>query len=77
MNIIPVVYASDNNYILPTIVSITSILRNKRKDTFYDFFILDSGITEENKKKFNWPLYTDEYKIKFIPINPFILMATP
>jgi lipopolysaccharide biosynthesis glycosyltransferase len=69
LNIVPVVYASDNNYIVPTIVSITSILLNKNKDTFYDFYILDSGIKEENKIKFNWPPYRDEYKIEFIPIN--------
>ena len=69
MNNIPVVFASDNNYIVPTIVSITSMLKNKNQDTFYNIFILDSGIANDNKAKFTWDEFLDHYKINFIPID--------
>jgi lipopolysaccharide biosynthesis glycosyltransferase len=69
MNNIPVVFASDNNYVIPTIVAITSMLINKNQDTFYQIYILENGITPENKKKFYWLNFKDEYEITFFQIN--------
>ena len=42
MNTIPIVFAFDNNLILPACVCISSLLMNAHKDTFYDIFILHS-----------------------------------
>jgi lipopolysaccharide biosynthesis glycosyltransferase len=69
MKSITVAYASDNNYVMPTIVSITSILSNKHKDTFCHIYILDNRISEENKKKFFWKQYENEYEMRFFSIN--------
>lgn len=41
-NIIPVVFAFDNNLVMPACVCITSLLSNAKQDTFYDIFILYS-----------------------------------
>ena len=52
-NIIPIAMATDNNYVYPTLVSMTSILENKNKDTKLEFHIMLSGkVTGENKEKF-------------------------
>lgn len=69
MNTIPVVFASDNNYVIPTIVSITSMLVNKKQDTFYQIFILIDELTFENKDKFYWNDYKNQYEIIFITVN--------
>ena len=42
-------YAADNNFSMQTAVSIVSVL-NTTKDTHLRFHILDSGISEENRK---------------------------
>jgi lipopolysaccharide biosynthesis glycosyltransferase len=70
-DIIPIVYAADNNYVVPTIVSITSLLKNKNEDTYYKIFILDDGLTDNNKSKF---IFTNMdggggFDIIFISIN--------
>lgn len=44
--------ATDNNYILPTIVTITSALENSDITDFYDYYILLSGtVSESNIEK--------------------------
>lgn len=42
MNVIPIVFAFDNNLIFPACVCISSLLMNANEDTFYDIFILYS-----------------------------------
>ena len=47
--IIPCVYSTDNSYVYPTLVSITSLLQNAKK-TFYEIYILHNfNLTEEYK----------------------------
>lgn len=51
-NVIPIALATDNNYVLPTIVTMTSILENANSDTKYEYYILLSGnLKEQNKKR--------------------------
>ena len=47
---ISIAMASDSNYIYPTIVSMTSILENKRSDTKIDFYLMLSGDLEQSLK---------------------------
>lgn len=42
-------YITDDNYVLPTIVSITSLFTNKRKDSNYEVFLILNNISQENK----------------------------
>lgn len=50
---IPIAMATDDNYVMPTLVSITSALKNSNKNTFLNFYILIPGdLSLENKNKF-------------------------
>lgn len=54
MNIVPIVFAFDNNLILPACVCIYSLMMNAKEDTFYDIFILHSAhvaLEKENLDK--------------------------
>ncbi len=65
---IPVAMASDNNYVYPTIVSITSILENANKNTKINVYLLHpEDFKNENKEKIS-TLQTKykNFKIEFI-----------
>lgn len=47
-----VAYSTDENYVYPTIVSITSLMKNKNADTFCKFTVLTSdNVTEKSKEQ--------------------------
>ena len=47
---IPVVFATDKNYLFFTCVAITSMAKNAKSDTFYQVYILaDQEFTDEEK----------------------------
>lgn len=52
MNVIPIVFAIDNNVVMQCGVTITSLLMNAEARTFYDIYILcnQSQLMDENKK---------------------------
>lgn len=52
MNVIPIVFAIDNNVVMQCGVTITSLLLNAEAGTFYDIYILcnQSQLMDENKK---------------------------
>ena len=65
---IPIAMSLDNNYTLPTIVAMTSMLENVNSDTFYKFHLLLSGdFREENKNKIL--SLKDKYSSKQFEIN--------
>ena len=49
-NIVPIFFATDDNYVPFLAVSIKSLLDNASKDYFYNIHILTDGINEENRK---------------------------
>ena len=51
-SIIPIVMICDNNYVIPTCVTITTIIKNKNSNTKYHFYILTDGLNEESTKYF-------------------------
>lgn len=65
---VPIVLASDNNYVLPMLVTIASLLKNADARTHYNLNLLISGnFTEKNRRKIkqifeNYP----GHKLKFI-----------
>jgi len=81
-HIIPIAYATDNNYTYPTLVSITSLLENIKhhRKTFYDIYImLSNDFTEKNKEilKSAQHLYLNKCTITFINMgNMFIEQKT-
>lgn len=53
MNEIVIAYITDNNYVMPAIVSITSAIMNKNENSIYKIYIIGVSINEENKKILN------------------------
>ena len=53
MNEVVIVYITDDNYIMPTIVSITSAIMNKNENSIYKIHIIGVSINYENKKIFD------------------------
>lgn len=53
MNEVAIAYITDDNYVMPTIVSITSAIMNKNKNSIYKIHIIGVSINEENKKIFD------------------------
>lgn len=49
--VIPLVFAVDDNYAPFMGVTLKSILDNCSKDFFYKFYVLNTGISQENKKR--------------------------
>jgi len=51
-NYIPIAMATDDNYVNPTVVAMTSVLESRKANTFIDFNIMTSGkVSTENKTK--------------------------
>ncbi|MGN0346854.1 MAG: glycosyltransferase, partial [Lachnospiraceae bacterium] len=50
--IVRVVYITDSNYVMPTIVSITSLIHNKNKRTKLEINVIGVGLSIEEKNKF-------------------------
>lgn len=48
----PIVFATDDNYLVPTYVAISSLLRHINKNTDIKIFIVSSDINEENRQYF-------------------------
>lgn len=57
MNIVPIVFAFDNNLVDPACICISSLLMNAKEGTFYDIFILYSQNAYFNKNRINKILY--------------------
>ena len=53
MNEVVIAYITDDNYVMPTIVSITSAIMNKNESSIYKIYIIGVSINEENKKILN------------------------
>ncbi len=48
---IPLVFITDQNYVLPTAVAITSVVKNKKTTTSYEFIIFATALSENDKRK--------------------------
>lgn len=69
MNEVVIAYITDNNYVMPTIVSITSAIMNKNENSIYKIYIIGVSINEENKnilEKFINENNNDKIKINIL-----------
>lgn len=53
MNRLPFALICDKNFLMPTMVTITSILENKAQDTFADIYVFGGDFSKEDSEKFN------------------------
>lgn len=66
--VVPIVFAFDDNFKVPSWVAIKSLIDNAKQDTFYDIFIVYSRLNDENIKAFS-SLKNDSCNINFIKID--------
>lgn len=66
-----IVYSTDDNYSQHCCVSMASILLNSDKDSYFNFIILDGGITEKNKSKLLFLKNIKECNITFYDMSQF------
>ena len=53
MNEVVIAYITDDNYVMPTIVSITSAIMNKNENSIYKIYIIGVSVNNGNKKILN------------------------
>lgn len=70
-------YAVDENYIEQLIVSITSILKNANINDILNFYIMENGLTEEQKYCFNKLKKIQKFNINFIKIDKSDFIKCP
>ena len=76
MKTIPVALAADNNYAMPMAVTMTSILENANKRTFYDFYLLiPSDFSSENKEKISKLQKKYSCKINYVDMGSYFAGA--
>lgn len=68
--IIPIVFCTDDNYVLPTMVSMQSIKLNNKKNKV-DVYIFHNGLLQENKEKFK-SLESDNFKVDFKDVTSYL-----
>ena len=50
-NPIAIALITDDNYVIPTVVTIKSIIQNKNEDSFYCIYVFGDNLAEESKEK--------------------------
>lgn len=66
MRTVPIVFAFDNNLVLPACVCISSLMMNADENTFYDIYILHSKHEKLNREPLNkLPKYFPRCKVQY------------
>lgn len=65
---IDVVFAIDNNYPIYAMLMINSIMKNNVSNSDYTFWVLETGVTDENKTKMTDYVKSVGQEIKFITV---------
>lgn len=67
--LVPVFYATDDNFVKYTIVSIKSLIENASKDYYYKIYILNTGISARMKEKARSLAVSGMFEIIFTDIR--------
>ena len=64
-----VAFTIDNNYVIPTMIAIDSIVQNSKPDTKYNFYVIETGLTSYSKHLMR--NYIEKYnnEVEFIPVD--------
>ena len=73
MNKLPIALICDENFMMPTIVTITSILENKAEDTFADIYVFGGDFKSDDEAEFRKITGYDNYAVTCIqkPLDKF------
>jgi len=74
---IPICFCSDNNYAQHLAVALVSVLKNSGKTDEFSFFVLDAGITDENKNKISELKKIKDFQIEYINIDMSLFKTFP
>lgn len=70
MNTVPIVFAFDNNIIMPACICISSLLMSANENTYYDIFILHSNNIDLKKDDLEKiPMHYPNCRIQFLPVG--------
>lgn len=70
MNIVPIVFAFDNNLVFPACICLSSLMMNAKESTFYDIFILHPASEELKHEELDKiPSYYPNCKIQYIAVD--------
>lgn len=73
MKKIPIIFACDNKFVIGLGLSLQSMLSNISDETFYDIYILDGGISAQNKNKINkFKKINNRFSLHFIDMTNHI-----
>ena len=76
MNIVPIVFAFDNNLAFPACICLSSLMMNAKESTFYDIFILHPASEElEHEELDKIPSYYPTCKIQYIAVDDTFAQA--
>ena len=65
-----IVFAIDNNFVIPTMVAVDSIFENSKPDTKYNFYVLETGLTKRSKGLMtNYIEKKHNHNVSFISID--------
>ena len=48
-----IVFITDDNYVVPTAVAITSVIKNKKPESYYNIYVVTTELSDENIEIFN------------------------
>lgn len=74
---INIVFAIDDNYVEHCAVTIVSILANSSLNNYYNFYILNTGLTDENKKKLNSLKQKRDFNINYVDVSGYDFSQLP
>lgn len=66
---INIAYTIDNNYVIPTIISIDSIIKNSNSDTRYNFYIVETGLTRYSKTLMKNHIEKFDNNVEFVQVD--------
>ena len=76
MNIVPIVFAFDNNLAFPACICLSSLMMNAKESTFYDIFILHPASEELKHEELDKiPSYYPNCKIQYIAVDDTFAQA--
>ena len=64
-----VAFTIDNNYVIPTMISVDSIIKNSKSDTRYNFYIIETGLSCHSKSLMRTHIEKFSHTVKFIPVD--------
>lgn len=74
MRVIPIVFSTDDNYVLPLAVAIKSLIDNRNKNDEYKIYVFHDKLSEESKRKIK--SVCERTFLEFVDVGKFLYDTT-